>query len=144
MTASLLLTLCLLTAEPPTLVVVGMDGCQACHDLWGTIEKMAPTRNKLGWKAEYYDAFDDASEAYVRGLGAVGVFPQVLLFKDGKLAAKTVGAMSDRELVSWLAAHGVVTLKPAKTVRGIIEVPVSVEVCPGNCSTCPNGSCGRR
>lgn len=38
------------------------------------------------------------------------------------------------------------SLKPVgKTLRAIIEVPVSVEVCPSSdCATCPNGNCGTR
>lgn len=39
-----------------------------------------------------------------------------------------------------------VALKPlGRSIRAIIEVPVTVDVCPtGDCATCPNGNCGSR
>jgi hypothetical protein len=83
------------------LVVVGIRDCAPCKILWAAVERIKPAG--LGNNLYVY-ADDQENAEYVRYYSASGPFPQVLLFRQGKLVRRAVGVMSESALLEWVGS----------------------------------------
>jgi hypothetical protein len=82
------------------IIIVGIEGCQPCKTMWTVVTRVAPGIRKSGRECwgYYLSADKPGNEAYFRYYGITGPYPQVLIFRRGKLAGRFVGAMSDEAL----------------------------------------------
>ncbi len=90
-----------LKAELPTLVDFWAPWCGPCHMVSPILEEIAEDyagQFKLA-KLNVDNAPDTAARYGIRAI------PSMLLFKDGEIAAQTIGAQPKQELLKVLAPH---------------------------------------
>lgn len=87
----------------PVLIDCYTPGCAPCAALAPVLEELS-VQMQGALAVEKIDV--GMNPAVARALGVRGV-PTLLLYRDGTLKASRTGAVSQPQLQSWLASHGV-------------------------------------
>jgi thioredoxin 1 len=105
----------------PVLVDFWAPWCGPCKVMLPILENLAETRaaDLVVAKLNVDEVAEARAEWGVRGI------PTMILFRDGKEAARHVGTISGGQLNGWLAAHGVATTAAAAAAPASGAIPAA-------------------